>query len=87
MGNLILIMNSSFVNANDPNIVPFGKGKRSPDPRWATCPLGQGFIVEISEELVRAGKKRPSIPAAFSGKFKTKAIKQPSWGYFVERIR
>tara|TARA_B100000427_G_C14955230_1_gene354301 strand:- start:64 stop:303 length:240 start_codon:yes stop_codon:yes gene_type:complete len=79
-------MTSSFVNPNDPNIIPYGKGKGNRDSRWATCPLGQGFIVEISEEFVRSGKKRPTIPAAFSGKFRTKAIQQP-WGYLVERIR
>ena len=79
-------MNSTFVDPNDPNILPYGKGKGNRDSRWATCPIGQAFIVNVSQEDVTSGKKRPTIPAAFTGKFRTKAIKQP-WGYLVERIR
>ena len=79
-------MTSSFVNPNDPNIVPFGKGKRAADARWATCPVGQAFIVNVDESLVRAGKKRPSIPAAYAGQYRTKALQQP-WGYLVDHYR
>tara|TARA_Y100001970_G_C13520608_1_gene502789 strand:+ start:237 stop:482 length:246 start_codon:yes stop_codon:yes gene_type:complete len=79
-------MNSTFVDPNDPNILPYGKGKKLSDPRWATCPIGQAFIVNVPEEKVRKGRGRPGIPQAYAGQYRTRAIQQP-WGYLVEHIR
>ena len=76
---------TSFVAPNNPDIILFGRRKSS-DPRWATCPIGQAFIVHVDESLVRSGKKRPTIPAAYVGQYKTKAIQQP-WGYLVHHFR
>ena len=84
--NFVMNSSSQFINPNDPNIVPFGKSKKPKDPRWATCPIGQAFIVHVEESLVRSGKKRPTIPAAYVGQYKTKAIQQP-WGYMVHHFR
>tara|TARA_Y100001972_G_C7379202_1_gene198891 strand:+ start:196 stop:438 length:243 start_codon:yes stop_codon:yes gene_type:complete len=77
---------TSFVDPNSPEIIPFGKGRKSSDPRWASCPIGQAFIIHVDESLVRSGKKRPTIPVAYKGQYRTKAIQQP-WGYLVEHYR
>ena len=79
-------MTNQFFDPTNSSYIPYGKGKKQPDPRWSTCPVGQAFFVECSEEDVRNNKKRPSIPAAYQGQFKTKGYRQP-WGYMVTRIR
>ena len=76
---------TSFVDPNNPDIILFGRRKSS-DPRWATCPIGQAFIVNVPEEKVRKGRGRPGIPQAYAGQYRTRAIQQP-WGYLVEHIR
>ena len=79
-------VNTEFLDPSDPNIIPFGKGKKPRDVRWATCPVGKGFIVPVEESLVRAGKQRPTIPAQYAGQYRTKAVQHPVWGYFVDHI-
>lgn len=75
-----------FFDPNNFQGQPHGKGKRQTDPRWNTCPIGQAFFIERTEEEVRNNKKRPSIPASLQGKFKTKSWELP-WGYMVTRTR
>ena len=79
-------MTNQFFDPTNSSYIPYGKGKKQPDPRWSTCPVGQAFIINVDESLVRAGKKRPSIPAAYAGQYRTKALQQP-WGYLVDHYR
>ena len=76
-----LIMNQIF-NSNDPSFIPYGKGKRNIDPRWSQCHIGQSFFVERTEQEVKNNKRRPTIPAAYKGRFKTKGGQlKGHWGY------
>ena len=74
--------------SNTDNFVPYSKKGKAFDIRWSQCPVGQFFFVERSEEEVRSNKKRPSIPVAYQGKFKTKGGQHyEKWGYQILRVQ
>ena len=74
-------MNEIF-NSNDESFIPYGKGKRNIDPRWSQCRPGQSFFVERTEQEVKTNKRRPTIPTAYKGRFKTKGGQRNGrWGY------
>ncbi len=85
--SLKLMTYVNWIDPSDPSIKFAGKGRKPSDVRWSTCPLGKAFIVERSLEEVRNNKKRPSVPAAFTGQYTTKAITDPVPGYLVTHIK
>ena len=76
-----------FFEAGDSRVVPFSLRESSLSDEWHelmnNCPVGKFFLVRVSEEDVRAGRKRPSIPAKYKGRASTKGVKLPYWGYAV----
>ena len=76
---------NQFLDPNDPEWELLNN-RKDVDPRWSKCPPGKSFFVPVPEHLVKAKKKRPTIPSQFAGLYNTKAVRYlGEWGYRVTR--
>ncbi len=78
-------MTFDFFSPNDTRWKRAGGG-RPPRPEWELCPPGSCWFSAATEEEVKAGKKRPGIPARFQGEYTTSCGEfNGQWGYQVYR--
>ena len=74
-----------FFSPNDTRWKRAGGG-RPQRPEWELCPPGSCWFSAATQAEVKAGKKRPGIPARFQGEYTTSGGEfQGQWGYQVYR--